>query len=190
MAFLPKMKKIQILGGVHTVLVWFKPPPNCGPGRLFIPNRQKTAGFVKKKYFESTHGPVCKGRAIFRCCAHQGADSETLNIILPGKKPHPVAPDRGGTERRADGHMGRDIGLIGIEKAWQRMGLGNSPQEFFLNEGQSVQVPLYFIRSVHGHYMARPNTQNRLRNAPFYPPGGHSPPNAARGAAGTSDALI
>ena len=99
----------------------------------------------------------------------QGADSETLNTILPGKKPHSVAPDRGGTERWADGHMGRDIGLIGIQKAWQRWAWEISPQEFFLNGGHSVQVPLYFTQSAHRHYTDSPNTQNMLRNAPFYP---------------------
>ena len=139
------------LGGVHTVLVWFKPPPNCGPVRLFIPNRQKTAGFVKKKILRLPTGRFARNEPFFRCCAHQGADSEAIIIILPGKKPHPVAPDRGGTEQRADGHMGRDIGLIGIQKAWQRMGLGNSPQEFFFNECKKGQVPPYFTRSVRKH---------------------------------------
>ena len=91
----------------------------------------KTAGFVKKNISRVAPGRSTKKEPFFRCCAHQGADSEALNIFLPGKKPHPIAPDRGGTERRADGHMGGDIGLIGIQKAWQRMGLGNSPQEFF-----------------------------------------------------------
>ena len=111
-------------------------------------------------------------------------------MFLQGKKPRPIAPDRVGTERRADGHMGGDIGLIGIQKAWQRIGLGNSPQEFFFNEGQRVQVPLYFTRSVHRHYKGRPKTQNRLRNTPFYPETVRSLPNVARGAAGTPDAVI
>ena len=148
----------------------------------------KTAGFVKKNISRVAPGRFVKKEPFFRCCAHQGADSEASNIFLPGKKPRPVVPDRGGTERRADGHMGRDIGLIGIQKAWQRMGLGNSQQEFFLNEGQSVQVPLYFTRSVHRHYKGHPNTQNRLRNAPFYPETVRSPPNATWGAAGPSGA--